>query len=133
MAQLAGYNSNIAQVTMNGGSVIAGTAKLPVMIAPFGGMTIKNAYVAPAAVINAGTVNYATLTLINGGTAGTATTAIGTAGGTPGVTVAPAAFSLNTAADELTSGQYLLAQYAMTGALADNQFAVIIEWVHGKG
>lgn len=134
---LAGYNRNQTVVSITGGSVAAGTAQVPIMIAPFGGLTITNAYVAANANIAAGTVNYATLTLLNGGTSGTATTAIGTAGGTVGIagggTVAPSSFTLNSSADELTAGQYLALKYVMTGALADNQLSVIVEWVRGQG
>lgn len=137
MTQLAGYNTYQSNVTFTGGSVAAGTAILPILIAPYGGITVKSAKVVANANIGAGTANYATLTLLNQGTAGTATTAIGTAGGTPGVagggTVAPSAFTVNSDADELTAGQYLGLKYVMTGALADNQLRVIVEWVHGKG
>lgn len=133
MSQLAGYNTQQNVAVLTAGSVAGGTALLPILIAPFGGMTITSAKLSAQTAVNAGTVNYATFTLINGGTLGTATTAIGTAGGTAGVTVAPAAFTLNTSADELTAGQYLLAKVAETGSVVDTQFSVIIEWVRGQG
>lgn len=130
---IAGYNREQVGINVSVGSVVAGTVVQPIMIAPFGGMTVVNAYIAADEAVVANGSNYFTAVLRNAGAAGTATTAIGTAGGTAGVTVAPAAFSLNTAADELTVGQYLSVAGLMTGALADNQYRVIVEWVRGKG
>jgi hypothetical protein len=113
----------------------AGTVTLPLFPAPFGGVTIKAAHVTFAGAVAANGGNYATMTLLNGGTAGTATTAIGTAGGTVGWSAAvPAAYSLNTAADELTEGQWLVAKYAVTGSVtAPGDMAVVVQYVNGKG
>ncbi len=130
---LAGYNTQQTQTILTAGSVAGGTVSVPIVLAPFGGMTLVAAYVGAQTAVAAGTVNYATLTLINGGTAGTATTAIGTAGGTAGVTVAPTAYTLNSAAKELTAGQYLIAKLAETGNVVDTQFSIITTWVRGQG
>jgi hypothetical protein len=131
---LAGYNTQQTSVTLGLGSVLSGTTSLPVLQAPFGGLTITSAYLVADDTINAGTVNYATFTLLNGGLIGTATTAIGTAGGTVALTaLTPLAATINTAADELTAGQWLVAKGVMTGAIADNQFQLIVNWVRGKG
>lgn len=133
MADLAGYNSNIVTVFTAAGSVTAGTVKLPIMVAPFGGATIKSAKIATSSAVTADGTNYVTVTLLDGGAAGTTTTAIGTAGGTTGITAAPAAFSLNTSLDELDSGDYLMANIVKSGTITERDFAIIVEWVHGKG
>lgn len=139
MAQLAGYTRQTTTAVVVAGSVGAshGTVTLPVLRAPFGGLTITGARLAAGVNIAAGTANYITATLINGGTAGTATTAIGTAGGTAGVpgagTVAPTAFTMSSTLNELTADQYLNLTVAMTGVLANNNYTAIIEWVRGQG
>lgn len=133
MAQLAGYNSNITTVFTSGGSITAGTVKLPILLAPFGGATIKSAKIATSSAVTADGTNYVTVTLLDGGAAGTATTAIGTAGGTTGITAAPAAFSLNTSLDELDAGDYLMANIVKSGTITERDFSIIVEWVHGKG
>lgn len=133
MAQLAGYNSNITTVITAAGSATAGAFKLPAIRAPFGGATIKGAYIATSSAVTADGSNYVTATLLDGGAAGTATTAIGTAGGTTGLTAAPAAFTLNTSLDELDAGDYLMVNIVKSGTITEREFSVIIEWVHGKG
>lgn len=133
MAQLAGYNHNITTTVVSAGSATVGTATYPVLRAPFGGATIKNAYIATTSAVTADGTNYVTATLIDGGAAGTATTAIGTAGGTAGLTAAPAAYTLNTALDELDSGDYLMARIVKAGTITEREFAIIVEWVHGQG
>lgn len=138
MPSIAGYDKSQIAVTINGGSVVAGTVTVPVLIAPYGGLTVTAAKIAADKTISAHATNFATFTLLNGGTVGTATTAIGTAAGTAGtatgiVAATPQAFTLNSDADELTEGQYLMIKYVMAGALADNQFSAIIEYVRGKG
>lgn len=127
------YGEQISQIVVDAGSVAAGTTTLPVLVAPFGGATITNAYIAATTAVAADGSNYVTATLLDGGAAGTTTTAIGTAGGTAGVTAAPAAFTLNTAADELDAGDFLMARIVKTGTISENEFAVIVKWVHGKG
>lgn len=133
MGELAGYNTQVVVAPIAGGT--AGTVTLPLFPAPFGGVTIKAAFVTAAGAVAANGSNYATMTLINGGTAGTAAAAIGTAGGTVGWTAAaPAAYSLNTAADELTEGQWLVAKYAVTGSVtAPGDMVVSVQYVGGKG
>lgn len=131
MTKLAGYSDFKTVVTI-AGTATPGTAVLPVLIAPFGGVTVKSAYVVASPAVAANGSNYTTITLLNGGAAGTATTAIGTAGGTAGITLAPAAFSLNTALDELTAGQFLMAKVVKTGTVALVDYAVTVEYVNGK-
>lgn len=133
MAQLAGYGHNITSVVVDGGSATIGTSTYPVMRVPFGGATIKAAYIGATSDVAANGTNFVTATLIDGGAAGTLTTAIGTAGGTAGLTAAPAAYTLNTALDELDSGDYLMARIVKAGTITEREFSVIIEWVHGKG
>ena len=110
MAQLAGYGHNITSVIVTAGSVAAGTSTYPVIRFPFGGATIKAAYIGATSDVAADATDFVTATLIDGGAAGTLTTAIGTAGGTTGLTAAPKAYTLNAALDELDSGDYLMAR-----------------------
>ena len=128
------YNEMITSViTSADGTLSPGTVSVPILIAPFGGITIQSAYIAAADAVAANGSNYVTATLIDAGAAGTATTAIGTAGGTTGVTVAPAAYTLNSALLELDAGDYLTAKLVKTGTVADNGYSIIIKWVHGQG
>lgn len=133
MSLLSGYNTQQVSLVINAGSAVAGTTTLPILRAPFGGVTVTDAYIMPNTAIVANGSNYVTATLLNGGTAGTATTAIGTAGGTAGVTAAPNAYTLNTAADELTADQYLMARIVKTGSIAENEYSVVVRYVAGKG
>lgn len=128
---LAGYGHNITQVTTTGGSVTSGTTFFPVLRAPLGGLTVKAAYVAANAAVAANGSNYVTVNLIDAGASGTATTSIGTAGGTAGVTVAPAALTVST--NNLDAGDYLNLKIGKVGSISENEFSVIIEWVHGQG
>ena len=130
MSQIAGYNKNITVLN----SSTSADLTLPALRAPFGGATITGVWAVSSTTHAADTADYFSITLINGGTVGTATAAIGTAGGTAGWVAATAkAFTLNTAADELTEGQYLMAKYDETGTVAVADVTVIVEWVHGKG
>jgi hypothetical protein len=133
MAQLAGYNKQRTSVVVYGGSAVAGTTTLPILIAPYGGVTVTGAYIIPSAAVTADGTNYVTATLINAATTGTATTAIGTAGGTAGVPVTPNAFTVNTAADELTAGQWLAVRIVKSGTIAEREYSVVVEYVGGKG
>jgi len=130
---LSGYQDEVTTVSFFSGTAVLGTATLPVFKAPFGGATIKSAALAAEAAVTANGSNYVTFTLIDGGAAGTTTTAIGTVAGTAGVVVAPTAFAINTALDELDSGDYLMAKMARTGSTANNMFAVTVTWARGKG
>jgi hypothetical protein len=130
MSQIAGYNKNITVLK----SSTSADYTIPALRAPFGGATITGVWAVSSTTLAASTSDYFNITLLNGGTVGTATAAIGTVGGTTGWTAAAAqAFSLNTAADELTEGQYLMAKYDETGTVAVADVTVIVEWVHGKG
>ena len=131
MAQLAGYNHEVTNVTVYAGSATSGTSFFPVLRAPYGGLTVKAAYVAANTAVAANGSNYVTLNLMDAGAAGTATSSIGTAGGTAGVTVAPAAMTVSTNA--LDSGDYLNVKVGKVGSISENEFSFIIEWVHGQG
>lgn len=131
MSQLAGYNTQQTQVTVTAGSVTSGTTFFPVLRAPYGGLTVKGAWIGANAAVAANGSNYVTLNLMDAGTAGTATTSIGTAGGTAGVTVAPAAFTVST--NNLDAGDYLNLKVGKIGSITENEFSVIIEWVRGQG
>lgn len=133
MGKLAGYETQQTTVVTAAGSATVGTVLLPIVKAPFGGLTVKAASLATSTAVAANGSNYVTVTLIDGGAAGTATTAIGTAGGTTGVTVAPAAFTISSTLDELDSGDYLMAQIVKTGTITEREYSIIVDWVHGKG
>lgn len=133
MSLLSGYNTQQVSLVISAGSVTAGTTTLPILRAPFGGVTITDAYIMPTTAIVANGSTYVTATLLNGGTSGTATAAIGTAGGTVGVPASPNTFTINTAADELTENQYLLARIVKTGTVAENEYSVVVRYVAGKG
>jgi hypothetical protein len=134
---IAGYNKQI--VTVN--STTSADIKIPVIRAPFGGITITGAWAASATTIAAGTADYFSLQLLNGGTAGTATAAVSNAlGGTPAsgtapgwVAATPQAFTITATADELTEGQYLMVTYDETGTVGIADWTVIVEYVAGKG
>lgn len=132
MSNIAGYNRQQVSVVLAAGSATPGTTTVPILKAPFGGVTITDAILMPNTAIGANGSNYVTATLIDAGLAGTATTAIGTVGGTAGITAAPNAFSLNTALDELDSGDYLMAKIIKTGTIAENEYSLIVRYEHGK-
>lgn len=133
MPLLAGYNKYQTVFHVNAGSAVSGTTILPIMRAPFGGMTIVGAWAAVDTAVAANASNYVTLNLFNAGTAGTATVSSGTVGGTAGLTVAPTAFTIDTTLDEFTEGQYLNLKVGKIGSITEREFSVIVDWVHGKG
>ena len=132
MGELAGYNTKVLSIPITGGTA---DLSLPLFPAPFGGITVTGAYVTLAGAVAANGSNYVTCNLLNGGTAGTATAAIGTVGGTAGWSAGvPKAFDLNTAADELTAGQWLVAKYDVTGTVtAPGDVVFTVVYVDGKG
>lgn len=137
MSQLAGYNSNY--VTGHWG--FAGTAApidgtVPLMVAPFGGATIKSAYAYTTAAVAGHASNYLSVTLLNMGTAGTAVA--GTVATGPGTATgfsppAPATMTVSASNDELTVGQVLVAVFDVNGTIAPKEAGVVVEWVAGKG
>ena len=130
MSLISGYNKQV--VTVN--SSTSADITVPAIRAPFGGITITGVYGMSSTTLGASTADYFSLTLLNGGTTGTATATIGTAGGTAGwVANTSKSFSLNTAADELTEGQFLMVKYDETGTVAIADWTVIVEYVAGKG
>jgi hypothetical protein len=128
---IAGYNTNVTSVSVTAGSAASGTTIVPILRAPYGGMTVIGAWVGANAAVTANGSNYVTVNLLDAGTAGTATSSIGTAGGTAGVTVAPAALTVST--NNLDSGDYLNLKVGKIGTIAENEFSVIVEWVRGQG
>lgn len=130
MSDLAGYNHMVT--TLN--SSTSADYTIPVLRAPFGGATLKAVYAMSSTTLNASTADFFNVTLLNGGSTGTATTAIGTVGGTTGWTAATSkTFTLNTDADELSSGEWLMVKYDETGTVAVADVTVIVEYVNGKG
>jgi hypothetical protein len=137
MSKIAGYNSQIT--TAHWG--FAGTAgpidgTVPVLVAPFGGATIKAAYAYTTAAVAGHASNYLAVTLLNMGTAGTAVA--GTVATGPGTATgfsppAPAAMTISTSTDELTAGQVLVAVFDVNGTIAPKEAGVAVEWVNGKG
>ncbi len=139
MSDLAGYDKKIISTGFYSGTAATGTAdiSLPIFPAPFGGVTITQAWASVQDAVGANASNYLDVVLLNGGTAGTATTAIGTAAaaGTAGWTAgAIKTITLNTSADELTVGQWLVAKFDITGTITLPQAVrYTIEYVNGKG
>ena len=80
----------------------------------------------------AGTDNYFTVALQNGGTAGTATTAVASAiGGTPGWTqYSPKSFTVSEGT--FAAGEYIRVAYDETGACAQH-IVVMFDYVLGIG
>lgn len=98
-------------------------------------ITVEAAYAVTDTTLAAGTSNYYTITLLNGGTAGTATTAISAAaGGTPGWTLSvPKTIAITDGLGDLTAGQWLVVKYDETGTLPANTTTVCVEYVEGIG
>ena len=131
MSLISGYNHNVTSVMFADQTA---DEVFGIMVAPYGGMTVKAAYAIPTATVNASTANYYDLELFDGGATGTATTSIGTAGGTGGWTdVTKATFTLNSSLTNLDAGDCLMVQYDETGTVAPGEITVIVEWVHGQG
>lgn len=128
----AGYNTRQANVTYSG--TVDGT--VPVIVAPFGGATVKAAYAFTAAAIAGHASNYLAVTLLNMGTAGTAvagTVAVGP-GTAAGFTArVPTAMTVSAAVAGLTAGQVLTAVFDFNGSITPIDMGVIVEWVQGKG
>ena len=130
---IAGYNSRFT--TLNSTTSANGT--VPVLVAPTGGATIRNAYAFAGATLAAGSANHYNLVLLNGGTAGTAATAIsGILGGTAASGTAPGwtlgkkePFSVTTPA--LAEGEVLRVKYTETGTVAVADWTVVVEWTQG--
>jgi hypothetical protein len=128
---IAGYNSLFTEVVVSAGSATSGTTTYPVMRAPYGGLTVKGAYVTALGSVAASGSNYVTFNLFDAGLAGTATTSIGTAGGTAGVADGPNALTVST--NSLDAGDYLNFKLGKIGSISEREFSLIVEWVRGKG
>jgi hypothetical protein len=137
VSTLAGYNSQI----VTGHFGFAGTAgpidgTVPILVAPFGGMTVKSAYAFTTAAVAGHASNYLLVNLLNMGTAGTAV--VGTVATGPGTATgfsppAPATMTITAANDELTAGQVLVAVFDVNGTIAPKEAGVVVEVVAGKG
>lgn len=131
MPALAGYSSQQSMVSFSG----TVDARLPIMVAPFGGATIKNVWGVSDGAIAGHASNYICGTVYNGGTAGTALTVVaagpGTATGWSADT--KTAFTLTDANVELTAGQMLAVAWDFNGTVAPIDLTVIVEWVRGQG
>jgi hypothetical protein len=131
MSQAAGYNKKV--VTTTYGGTVDGT--VPVLVAPYGGITVTNAYAFTGAAVAGHASNYLAVSLLNGGTAGTATTSVASGPGTAAGFAAhvPGAMTVVAAADELTAGQVLQAVFDFNGSITPGTMGVIVEYVTGKG
>lgn len=131
MSQLAGYNSQITTVTYNG-TVDASQA---VIVAPFGGATVKSIYGVASGAVSGHASNYIIGTVYNGGTAGTATTVVAASPGTATGWTAnvPAAFTLTAANVKLTAGQLLRVLWDVGGTGNPVSISTVVEWVKGQG
>lgn len=137
MSKLAGYNSNFVHASYG----FAGTAApidgtVPVLVAPYGGITVKSARAYTTANVAGHASNYLAVTLLNMGTSGTAVagtvatgpgTATGFVGGVPG------AMTVSATADELSEGQVLTVVFDVNGTIAPKEAGVVIEYVKGQG
>ena len=101
--------SEIVSTGFYSGTAATGTADITSLLfpAPFGGITVTQAWAYTQDAVAANASNTLDVVLINAGTAGTATTAIGTAAaaGTAGWAANTVkTITLNCSADELTCG-----------------------------
>jgi hypothetical protein len=128
---IAGYNTRQAQVVVSAGSAASGSVTYPILKAPYGGITVKAAYVTALGSVAASGSNYVTFNLFDAGAAGTATTSIGTAGGTAGVAAGPQTITLST--NNLDSGDWLNAKVGKIGTIAETEFVFVVEYVAGQG
>ena len=134
---IAGNNSQYLHASFG----FAGTAApidgtIPLLVAPFGGITVKSAHVFTTAAIAGHASNYLAVQLLNMGTSGTVLTGTvatgpGTAAGFAGGV--PAAMSVAATADELTVGQVLTVVFDVNGTIAPKEAGVVVEYVRGKG
>lgn len=131
MAQIAGYNTRITTANFSG----TVDARVPILVAPFGGATVKNVWGISDGAISAHASNYITGTVYNGGTVGTATTAVaagpGTATGWSADT--KTAFTVTTANANLAAGEMLVIAWDYNGTVAPINLTAIVEWVQGQG
>lgn len=128
---IAGYNSRFTTFNAMAGSATSGTTTYPILRAPFGGLTVKNAWVTALGSVAANGSNYVTFNLIDAGGAGTATTSIGTAGGTAGVADGPQALTIST--NGLDEGDYLSFKVGKIGSITERDYCIVVEWVQGQG
>ena len=139
MSKLAGYDKHIVTTSFYSGTAATGTAdiRIPLFPAPFGGITVTGAWAATQDAVAANADSTLNVVFMNGGTVGTATTAIGTVAnaGTVGWTAnTPKTAAFNSSADELTSGQWLVANFDVSGTITLPQTVyVVVEYVGGKG
>lgn len=97
--------------------------------------TIERVFAQADRTLAAGTTNYFSVQLLNGGTAGTGTTAIASAiGGTVGWTAnTPQEGTVTDGSGDLTEGQWLVAKYDETGSVTPGVVSVTVEYLDGIG
>lgn len=126
---LAGYNQHIATVVF--ADPAAASGKFPIMKAPAVGMTIIRAFAIHSATFDADGSNHFTVGLLDGGAAGTGTTSMGSVGGASVDTTAYTAREITLTQTGLDGGDWLLASYAETGAVAPGTTTIVVEWTPG--
>lgn len=117
-----GYESDSAIQSVNvnigdpGADATIGLLRFPVA------GRLRGAYATSATTLAAGTANYYSVHLTNGGTSGTAATSVsGTTGGTAGwVADTPKTVSLTSGLEQFTAGQWVNVIYDETGTVAEN-------------
>jgi hypothetical protein len=136
MGKLAGYNTEsvTAHYGFFGTAIASGT--VPVLVAPYGGVTVTSAYAYTTAAVAAHASNYLAVTLLNMGTSGTAVA--GTVATGPGTAVgfappAPGAMTVSSTADELSAGQVLTVVFGVNGTIAPKEAGVVVNYVRGQG
>lgn len=137
MGKLAGYDTK--QITGHfgfGGTAAPIDGTVPLIVAPYGGLTVTSAYAYTTAAIAGHASNYLTVTLLNMGTSGTAVAGtVATGPGTAAGFAPPAvsAMTVSSTADELTAGQVLTAVFDVNGTIAPKEAGIIVNYVLGQG
>jgi hypothetical protein len=134
MSQLAGYNT---QQTVVNYAIQTGTvdSRIAILVAPFGGATVKNIWGFADSAVTGHASNYILGTVYNGGTAGTATTVVAASPGTATGWSADTktAYTLTDANINLAAGEVLSLLVDIAGSAAPVNLTTIVEWVRGQG
>lgn len=126
---IAGYNKKITSVAV---ADPAGTLKVAVLKAPFGGARIHAAYISTSAAIAASGSNTVTGTLIDGGANGAGTTSMGSVAVTASVAFAANGMNaLTLTQTEIDEGDVLIMQYSEAGTVAPGTVTFSVEWTQG--
>ncbi len=124
---IAGYNPSITSVAFIDPTT---TLKVAILVAPFGGATVK-AYASCSAAIASHADNHVTATLIDGGADGSGTTSMGTFGGASTAWLANNLNALTLTQTGLDEGDVLIVQYTEAGTVAPGTVSFSVEWVQG--